>query len=99
MAEKESNVFKAKLAEQAERYEGKEIVFEAINGHFALLDSSDNYAELASECRLQWANSSFDKSFRILDPPKRLFSIRFALFRASYFRYAHLGLLHSCVVL
>lgn len=53
MAEKESNVFKAKLAEQAERYEGKEIVFEAINGHFALLDSSDNCAELASECRLQ----------------------------------------------
>ena len=71
MAEKESNVFKAKLAEQAERYEGKEIVFEAINGHIALLDSSDNDAERASECRLQWANSSFDKSFRILDPPKR----------------------------
>ena len=53
MAEKESNVFKAKLAEQAERYEGKEVVFEAINGHFALLESSGNCTELAIECRLR----------------------------------------------
>ena len=34
MSEKEKNVFLAKLAEQAERYDGKEIVFDAISGHF-----------------------------------------------------------------
>lgn len=34
MSEKEKNVFLAKLAEQAERYEGKEVVFDAISGHF-----------------------------------------------------------------
>ena len=34
MSERENNVFMAKIAEQAERYEGKEIVFSAISGHF-----------------------------------------------------------------
>jgi len=32
MSEREKNVFLAKLAEQAERYEGKPIVFAAIVG-------------------------------------------------------------------
>lgn len=34
MSERENNVYMAKLAEQAERYEGEEIVFGAISGHF-----------------------------------------------------------------
>lgn len=37
MAERESNVFTAKIAEQAERYEGKQIVFEAISWHFCVV--------------------------------------------------------------
>lgn len=40
MVERDINVFKAKLAEQAERYEGKRIVFGAISGHFVFLESS-----------------------------------------------------------
>lgn len=34
MAEREANVYMAKLAEQAERYEGKRIVIDAISRHF-----------------------------------------------------------------
>lgn len=34
------NVFLAKIAEQAERYEGKGVVFYAISCHFVLLESS-----------------------------------------------------------
>lgn len=34
MAGREENVFMAKLAEQAERYEGKQIVFNSISRHF-----------------------------------------------------------------
>ena len=33
---REMNVFLAKIAEQAERYEGKRTVFGAISGHFVL---------------------------------------------------------------
>ena len=40
MAEREQNVFLAKLAEQAERYEGKQIVFDSISAHFLDLQSS-----------------------------------------------------------
>ena len=39
MAGKDQNVFMAKLAEQAERYEGKRIVFEPINRYFEHLQS------------------------------------------------------------
>ena len=34
MAGREENVFMAKLAEQAERYEGKRIVIDSIRSHF-----------------------------------------------------------------
>jgi len=37
MAGREQNVFMAKLAEQAERYEGKRIGFESISRHFVNL--------------------------------------------------------------
>lgn len=40
MAGREENVFMAKLAEQAERYEGKRIVFDTIDRHFVDLQSS-----------------------------------------------------------
>lgn len=40
MAGREENVFMAKLAEQAERYEGKRIVFDTIGRHFVDLQSS-----------------------------------------------------------
>lgn len=33
---RETYVFLAKIAEQAERYEGKRTVFDAISGHFVL---------------------------------------------------------------
>jgi len=37
MAGREENVFMAKLAEQAERYEGKRLVIDSISRHFVAL--------------------------------------------------------------
>lgn len=39
MTGRTDSVFMAKLAEQAERYEGKWLIFDATSGHFVLLES------------------------------------------------------------
>ena len=73
MGDKEHNVFRAKLAEQAERFEGKRSVLDAISGLFGvrLLESSS----VIAPSRLRSGNSSFDKHFKHLNPSKGPFSI------------------------
>lgn len=50
MSERESNVYKAKLAEQAERYDGEQDIFQKFLCNFFLLDAK-KMAYLVNEKR------------------------------------------------